>query len=228
MIIFFYETTNTTNGKKYYGIHQTKNINDGYLGSGVILKRAMAKYGKDNFSRRIIKFFNNTEEAYCFEKNFVNEDIVKSTSTYNITIGGKGGFFHIDSSGQNNPMYGRGEFQKEIQSRPEVKKTKSDKMRVINRIRYESGYVNPIKNTNNYWNDKDKAEKAKIKMSENHADVSGSKNPFYGETHSEETKKKLSIKHKNRKKVKCTHCSKIGDVSNMSRWHMENCKHKEL
>jgi predicted membrane protein len=36
------------------------------------------------------------------------------------------------------------------------------------------------------------------KFKENHADMSGDKNPFFGKTHSEETKKKLSelnIKH---------------------------------
>ena len=40
------------------------------------------------------------------------------------------------------------------------------------------------------------SEETKRKISENHADISGIKNPFYGKKHSEESKKKLSLSHK--------------------------------
>lgn len=33
-----YKTTNLINGKIYVGMHSTDNLNDGYLGSGWILK----------------------------------------------------------------------------------------------------------------------------------------------------------------------------------------------
>ena len=32
MYNFTYLTTNLINGKMYYGVHSTKNINDGYMG----------------------------------------------------------------------------------------------------------------------------------------------------------------------------------------------------
>ena len=47
---FLYKTTNLINGKYYYGMHSTYKLNDGYLGSGKILRYSIRKYGKENFS----------------------------------------------------------------------------------------------------------------------------------------------------------------------------------
>lgn len=45
---FIYETTNLKNGKKYIGKHYGE-LNDSYLGSGTLLKKAIEKYGKESF-----------------------------------------------------------------------------------------------------------------------------------------------------------------------------------
>lgn len=37
---------------------------------------------------------------------------------------------------------------------------------------------------------------------------------------------KISAGARNRKKLECPHCKKIGDSSNMKRWHFDNCKEK--
>ena len=42
---YIYLTTNTINNMKYIGKHYGE-LNDSYLGSGKILKRAIEKYGK--------------------------------------------------------------------------------------------------------------------------------------------------------------------------------------
>ena len=43
---YFYKITNDFDNCYYYGIHSTNNMNDGYMGSGKWLKRAMKKHGK--------------------------------------------------------------------------------------------------------------------------------------------------------------------------------------
>jgi hypothetical protein len=45
-----------------------------------------------------------------------------------------------------------------------------------------------------------------------------------GSKRSIETKELLSVKAKQRKKVQCPHCNKIGAKPQMVQWHFENCK----
>ena len=51
-----------------------------------------------------------------------------------------------------------------------------------------------------------------------------------GKPKSEKHKRKISAAHmgKSMPVVVCPHCLKEGDVGNMSRWHFDNCKHKEI
>jgi len=91
MKYFIYETTNLINGKKYRGCHKTQLLNDGYLGSGKLLVRAIKKYGKTNFSREIIEFCESEASMYEREKIYVDENFVNSDNTYNLRCGGFGG-----------------------------------------------------------------------------------------------------------------------------------------
>ena len=83
-----YKTTNKVNGKFYIGYHKTDNINDNYLGSGVILKKAINKYGASNFSKEILKVFNSSKAALSYERKMVNHE---DPLSYNMVEGG-GGF----------------------------------------------------------------------------------------------------------------------------------------
>lgn len=97
-----YETTNILNNKTYIGIHQTDNLNDGYLGSGKHLKRAINKYGKENFTRKILFKFDNEEDMLVKEAELVNEEYCIRKDTYNICVGGfGGGFKYLNSKGLN-------------------------------------------------------------------------------------------------------------------------------
>jgi hypothetical protein len=58
---FVYKTTNKKNGKFYIGIHSTNDLNDGYLGSGTILKSSIKKNGKENFKLEYLEFFEKSE-----------------------------------------------------------------------------------------------------------------------------------------------------------------------
>jgi len=53
MIHYNYITTNNINGKQYIGAHSTNNIDDGYLGSGLLITRAKKKYGKEILQERL-------------------------------------------------------------------------------------------------------------------------------------------------------------------------------
>lgn len=86
---YFYKITNTINNKIYYGIHSTNDLNDGYMGSGRALIRAFKKYGKENFIKEIIKFFDTREELSNYEKEQVTEKFIKENNNYNISIGGE-------------------------------------------------------------------------------------------------------------------------------------------
>jgi len=91
MNYIIYKTTNLINGMYYIGCHQTNDLNDGYLGSGKHLKRAIKKYGVENFKFEILHSVASKEEMFMLERTIVNESLVKDLLSYNLKIGGSGG-----------------------------------------------------------------------------------------------------------------------------------------
>jgi hypothetical protein len=89
---YFYKITNLVNGKYYYGIHSTDNLDDGYLGSGITIRRAIEKYGKENFEIEFVKFFDTRNELVEYEKQNITEEQVLDKMCYNECVGGTGGF----------------------------------------------------------------------------------------------------------------------------------------
>ena len=89
MYYYLYQITNKINNKIYIGVHRTVELNDDYFGSGLMLKRAILKYGKENFEKIILEHFNNIEDMYNKEAEIVNLSFIKRKDTYNITEGGK-------------------------------------------------------------------------------------------------------------------------------------------
>lgn len=91
MFYLVYKTTNNINGNIYIGIHRTNNINDGYIGSGLLFRKAISKYGKENFTREILHVCDSVDEMYEIESQLVNTEFVNRKDTYNIQVGGVGG-----------------------------------------------------------------------------------------------------------------------------------------
>ena len=74
-MIYVYKTTNTANGKYYIGVHEGE-LDDLYLGSGKLLKRALQKFGRKFFKKEIIQICQTREEAYALERELVNEELL--------------------------------------------------------------------------------------------------------------------------------------------------------
>lgn len=90
-----YKTTNLINNKIYVGYHASENLNDSYLGSGLLILKAIEKYGKENFKKEILYIFPTKAEALLKEAEIVDEKFVERKDTYNCKIGGEGGWDHI-------------------------------------------------------------------------------------------------------------------------------------
>lgn len=71
----------------YVGRHKTDNPNDGYLGSGKDLLKAVKIFGSTSFQKEILFIFDNPEEMILKEKEIVNEAFVDRLDTYNIALG---------------------------------------------------------------------------------------------------------------------------------------------
>ena len=98
-----YKTTNLVNGKFYIGVHKTNNPHDDYLGSGKLLKRAIEKYGVENFKKEIVALAEDADTAFLKEAELVTREMVDSDLCYNLKLGGEGGFDYINSKeGLNN------------------------------------------------------------------------------------------------------------------------------
>ena len=93
---FIYKTTNVLNGKYYYGMHSTDNLNDGYLGSGRRLRHSLNKYGKENHKVEQLEFLPNRKALIEREKEIVNLNEIAKENCMNLVLGGEGGFVSSD------------------------------------------------------------------------------------------------------------------------------------
>lgn len=88
---YVYCVENLIDGMFYVGKHSTENLNDGYMGSGKLITRAIAKHGLENFRKFIIAELDSQEKAFEFEKFLVTEEFICNENTYNLIPGGWGG-----------------------------------------------------------------------------------------------------------------------------------------
>jgi group I intron endonuclease len=81
---FVYLTINNVNGKLYLGSHSTDNLQDGYLGSGIQMTRAIRKYGKENFTRIILEHTSAEDLRESENRWLVSIQPSKDPSWYNL------------------------------------------------------------------------------------------------------------------------------------------------
>lgn len=182
MYYTIYKTYNLINGKEYIGKHQTKNINDNYLGSGKILCNSIVKYGKANFVKDILYVFNTELEMNNKEKELVTESYVNCSITYNLCSGGHGGFGYINSNNHimnNKIRINNGKIGGLVGG-------KIHKNKMINNEEYRkyriSNFINKCKSKNKgiRFKNKKHSDKTKRQMSEKAKLKIGSKNSQFG------------------------------------------------
>lgn len=102
-----YQITNLVNGKIYIGSHKTKNLDDSYMGSGKYLRHSINKHGVENFRKDILFVFDTPEEMYSKEAELVDVDFIAEENTYNLKVGGFGGFDYVNSDAFDNPTHAK-------------------------------------------------------------------------------------------------------------------------
>lgn len=89
MFLYIYKITNLLNGKIYVGKHSCSKIENSYLGSGVAIRRAIKKYGRDNFQKEVLCLCENEDELNDKEVFWI-EKTGSFGNGYNMTKGGEG------------------------------------------------------------------------------------------------------------------------------------------
>lgn len=209
-----YKITNILNNKFYIGKHKTKNINDSYMGSGIVIKSAILKYGKENFKKEILYILNSEEEMNKKEKEIVNTTLIEDENCYNLTIGGVGGFSkEIAKIGYENSLK---KLSSEELSKNGKKGGESLKLK-------DPDYFKKL-------GSKTKGKKKKPRSAEHCKKISialkGKPRPkrVCKKNNYPKTRKLRDTLEK--KYVTCPHCNKNGNILGMKRWHFDNCRPK--
>lgn len=164
--MLIYKTTNLINGKFYIGKDSKENPD--YLGSGLLLKKAINKYGIKNFKKEVIEFCDSKQQLDEREIYWIDKlDAKNNKIGYNIATGGSGG-----DTISNNPK--RDLISKHIsQSLSGRKFTEKHKDNIRKKAK-ESFILGKRKNLFKNKNNK------------------GINNGMYGHKHTKETKSKMS------------------------------------
>ena len=92
--MYVYIITNKINGKKYIGlsINKKKWFRESYYGSGKLIKQSIEKYGKENFTKEIVKEFDNEKDCREYERLLIEQyNAIDDPMFYNLAPGGYGG-----------------------------------------------------------------------------------------------------------------------------------------
>jgi group I intron endonuclease len=86
---YIYITTNKINGNRYIGQHKSVDWDSNYIGSGILLGKAIKKYGIENFQCFPLAWSWNKDELNQLEIDY----IAHYKPEYNIAKGGDGGSY---------------------------------------------------------------------------------------------------------------------------------------
>lgn len=92
MIGYIYKITNLLNNKIYIGKHRYSKpeLDESYITSGLLINKAINKYGLENFHRELVCVSETLEDLNEKEKYYIKYFNSLSPSGYNLTNGGDG------------------------------------------------------------------------------------------------------------------------------------------
>lgn len=175
-----YLTTNKVNGKTYVGQHMYEKLYDGYIGSGMLIKKAIKKYGKENFKIEYLETDLTENEVDWYEEWYIEV----LNPYYNIRKGGQGVRYRQTVTAQESLI-------KNTESNKRKWEDPSYRAWMMEKRAKRRGVPLP------------KSEEAKQHIKESiqrRKELGTFKPPMLGKHHSEETKRKMSEVQKGRSK----------------------------
>jgi hypothetical protein len=167
---FIYKTTCLVNEKFYYGMHSTSNLKDGYLGSGKRLRRAVTKYGPENFKIEILEFLPDRETLASREKEIITEEMLQDLMCMNLQPGGGGGWT------EEQRKKGTARMLSVIWQDLEFRKRKSEKTSNL----HKEGKLKTWKDTYDWTGKKQSKEHTQKIKESNKGNQKGEKNSQFG------------------------------------------------
>lgn len=166
---YVYIITNKQNGKKYIGKHSTDDLEDNYMGSGIIIKKIL-KNKPESLQKKIIEMCSSEEQSLKREKYWINYyDAYHNPNFYNLNEGGEGNSSIVMQDRWKTGIYNTKSF-KQKQSQIMTERMKNDKNLLEKR---KQGWEK-------WWNNLTEEEKEEWKRTKE-------KNGMYGKHHSKES-----------------------------------------
>lgn len=167
---YIYKVTCNVNGKYYVGMHSTSNLEDGYFGSGKVLKRSLNKYGNENHSIEILEWLTDRSSLKLREKELVNESLLNDPMCMNLAIGGEGGFRNSEISRRGAAVMNAKTWSDQV-FRDKKSKETSDR----NRELHKSGILHAPN-----WKGKKHSDESRLRMSISAKNRGPEKNSQFG------------------------------------------------
>ena len=200
---YIYKVTCLVNGCYYYGMHSTYNLNDGYMGSGNLIRQSIFRHGKENHSIEILEYFDDRASLAKREAEVVNEDLLKDKLCLNLVLGG------ANKPTENKRKFFTSQIQKERQKRGQEKmkwlsendptwlEKRKQKASVASKKQAEAG-LNPF-HTGELWKGRSHRDETREKMRSTHQkkeNHKGEKNSQFGSVWVYHLEQKVSKKIK--------------------------------
>ena len=202
-----------TNGKYYVGRHSTKNLNDGYMGSG---KWPISVKDRHNLCKEVLTLCDSFETLLEEEQKLLNTHIGKpNCMNFN---NHSTGF----ATGLLNPANFPSEKVRKSKCRgplaPMFGKTHSDSTKLK---------MSEDRKSKPTWNKGLSGIKTSDKgQSAWNKGIHTGHQSFTGKSHTSDSINKMKEKHAKRERLICPYCSKSIDKPNYTRYHGDKCKFK--